>query len=509
MKKFLSYFNKFAGPATFLIIIFLFCYFRLKPIFLQTVPYTYDQGRDFIKAEEIARDFNPVLTGPTTGIPGLNHGVWWYYFLAIPYLIFFGLPIGFSIFIFIFSLLQLLLFSYFLKKEFGWLPTLLFALLITGSPYFIRMSFFVINGVLGFPFILLFFYFVYLFLETDNKKYLFWIFLSIGFMFESELTNGIFTTIAFLIVIFLFKKIKLLISKNGLKNISLGLLIPTAPRILYEFIKGFPQSKIISNYILNPTFHTPKPFDAIFRDRISLFKDYIAFVFPIDKPFIIYGLFFTSIIGITIAIIKSEKKIVKFFIFFPLMLILFFILSCLYKDFFWDNYYEGIRYYFILTMTLGFYGFSLLKNKLIQKLSWLIFIFLFVINFFNLSNGIINKKYPPIDGLKKQMMTVEKMYLINKNKKDFCVRIYTPPVIPYTYNYLFDYYHDFKDLVRPTTNYVNNQCWYIFEDEKDSNFQFRIDQFRKDHIPTTGKLIKVVSAHKDVVFELWEYYPNK
>ncbi len=493
----------------FLLIVILFCYFRLKPIFLQTVPYTYDQGRDFIKAQQIIRDFKPVLSGPTTGIPGLNHGVWWYYFLAIPYLIFFGLPIGFSVFIFIFSLLQLLLFSYFLKREFGWFPSLMFALLVAGSPYFTMMSFFVINGVLGFPFILLFFYFVYLFLKTDNKKYLFWIFLSLGFMFESELTNGAFTAIAFVIVMFLFKKIKLFISKDGLKNIFFGLLIPTAPRILYELIKKLPQTRTILNFIFHPTFHNPKPFYAILQDRISLFKDYLVLVFPIDQPFIIYGLFLISLIGIIIAIIKSKKKLDKFYLFAPTMLFLFLVMSCFYKDSFWDNYYEGIRYYFILMMTLGFYGFFLVKNKLVKILPWLLFTLLLIINLLNLYNQIKNSQLPPAQGLKKQIVTVEKMYQINKNEKDFCVRIYTPPVIPYTYDYLFDYFHDFKQKVRPTTNYTNNQCWYIFESEMNEHFEFRIKQYRKDNIPATGKLVKVVPVHNDVTFELWEYYPTK
>lgn len=497
--------NKFWGVLIFLLLIFLFCYFRLKPIFLQTVPFTYDQGRDFIKVQEIVRDLNPTLIGPTTGISGLFHGAWWYYFLAIPYLIFSGLPIGFSIFIFIVSFLQLIFFSYFLKKEFGWLPALIFALLVTGSPYFIMMSFFVINGVLGFPFILLFFYFVYLLLKTEGKKYFFWLFLSIGFIFESELPNGLFTVIAFLIVLLTFKKIKLLFSKVGFKNAFFGLLIPLTPRLLFEVIKGFPQSKTIIKFLFNPEFHNPKSFFNIFNDRLILFNGYLNASFPINNNYIVYGIFLISIIGIIIGYIKSDKKIKNFFLFGPLMIVLFLLLSSFYKDNFWNNYYEGIGYYFILTIVLGLYGFSKLKNKLIKNFSWLIFVFLLLFNVSKLAKETKNNQVVN-DGLKKQLITVNRIYEINKEKNNFCVRIYTPPVIPHTYNYLFDYFHDFKNRVRPTTNYADNQCWYIFEDD---SFRFRIDQFRKDHIPSTGKLIKKEFIHKDVILELWQDFPQK
>lgn len=505
MKKFSFFHTKFLGLFIFSLLIFLFCYFRLKPIFFQTVPYTYDQGRDFLKVQEIVRDFNPTLIGPTSGIPGIFHGAWWYYFLAIPYIIFSGLPIGFSIFIFINAFLQLILFSYFLKKEFGWLTSLIFALFVTGSSYFIMMSFFVISSVFTFPFILLFLYSVYLFFKTENKKHFFWLFLLIGFILEAELPTGLFTGIAFVLALLLLGKIKFLFSKDGFKKACLGFFIPLAPRLLFELIKGFPQSKTILKFLLNPEFHTPKPFMEIFKDRLSLFNNYLISSFPFDNSFIIYGIFGLSVIGIIVAYIKSDKKIRNFIIFSPLMIILFFILSCFYKDNFWANYYEGIGYYFILTITLGLYGFSKIKNKLIKNLPLLIFFVLLLINISKFVNDTKNNQIPD-DGLRKQLITVNRIYEINKDKKDFCVRIYTPPVIPHTYNYLFDYFHNFKKMVRPTVNYVDNKCWYIFEDD---SFKFRIKKFRKAHIPTTGKLIKKEFVHKDVSLELWQDFPQK
>ena len=333
----------------------------------------------------------------------------------------------------------------------------------------------------------------------------FWLFLTIGFIFESELPNGIFTAVAFLIVLFIYKKIKLLFSRDGFKNAFFGLLIPLSPRLLFEVIKGFPQSKTILKFIFNPEFHNPKPFIDIFRDRLFLFNNYLSSSFPVDNSVVIYSLFLISIFGIIFTYVKNDKNSKNFYLFGPLMIILFLLTSSLYKDNFWSNYYEGIGYYFIITISLGLYGLSKVKNKLIKNLPWLIFSMLFIFNVFRLTKETKNNPIA-VDGLKKQLITVNKIYELNKEKKDFCVRVYTPPVIPHTYNYLFDYFHDFKNKVRPTANYVNNQCWYIFEDD---SFKFRIDQFRKEHIPSTGKLIKKEFVHKDVFFELWQDYPQK
>jgi hypothetical protein len=70
----------------FFTVLVLSLYFRLKPIYLQNIPYTYDQGRDFLKAQEIVLYKNPTFIGPTTGIMGIYHGAWWYYLLSFAFL---------------------------------------------------------------------------------------------------------------------------------------------------------------------------------------------------------------------------------------------------------------------------------------------------------------------------------------------------------------------------------------------------------------------------------------
>ena len=106
--------------ATFLVLVsVLFIYIRIKPLHFQTVAYTYDQGRDFLKAAEMVTTKKPTFIGPTTGINGLYHGAWWYYVLAVPFILFKGSPIGFYYFNLAIQFGAFIALFYFQKKYFG------------------------------------------------------------------------------------------------------------------------------------------------------------------------------------------------------------------------------------------------------------------------------------------------------------------------------------------------------------------------------------------------------
>ena len=101
-----------------------------KPLYFQSVGYTFDQGRDFLKAAEMILDKNPTFIGPTTGIQGIFHGAWYYYLLLIPFLLLGGVPIGFYYFNFLFHLLSLLVLMFFIRKWFGSVISLLIGAII-------------------------------------------------------------------------------------------------------------------------------------------------------------------------------------------------------------------------------------------------------------------------------------------------------------------------------------------------------------------------------------------
>jgi len=72
--------------AYLLMVIFAAAAFTLQYL-LQMTTFGFDMARDAYHAYSISHNFDFKILGPGTDIPGLNHGVMWFYFLAIPYFI--------------------------------------------------------------------------------------------------------------------------------------------------------------------------------------------------------------------------------------------------------------------------------------------------------------------------------------------------------------------------------------------------------------------------------------
>src|SRR3989344_3994821 len=148
--------NKWIEIVIFGITILIFSYLRLTPIYTQTVGYTYDQGRDFLKAAEIVLYKNPTFIGPTTGIMGIYHGAWWYYVLSIGFLLFNGLPIGFYYLNFFIQLLVFITVLIFVWKRFDSLTQIILGLVVATSPYLIFTNILLANNVMAIaPFLFL------------------------------------------------------------------------------------------------------------------------------------------------------------------------------------------------------------------------------------------------------------------------------------------------------------------------------------------------------------------
>src|SRR3989344_618459 len=196
------------------LILLIFCYFRLKPLYFQTVGYTYDQGRDFLKAAEIITEKNITFIGPTTGIPGVFHGAWYFYLLTIPFLLFGGAPIGFYYFNFFVQFFSFILITYFLYRNFGFLIAGIISLLVASSPYFIFTSIFVGNNIFVMPIFLLFLLINYSIITSSKEqvaklKSLFFINgLLLGFVAEFEVAFGLFLIPSYFILILLFGRLR-------------------------------------------------------------------------------------------------------------------------------------------------------------------------------------------------------------------------------------------------------------------------------------------------------------
>lgn len=496
----------FAYAIIFIFILFLFCYFRLKPLYYQTVGYTYDQGRDFLKAAQMVSEKKLTFIGPTTGIQGLFHGAWWYYLLVIPYLLFNGLPIGFYYFNFFIQLVSYLIFSYFLLKNFKAITALILLAIFALSPYFIFSSTFVGNNIMVLPVFMLFLITNYYLLKPNTNKnvnqLIFVAGLLLGFVSEFEVAFGMFLIPIYIILIFLISDLRVVYKKiNNTIYFIIGLLIPFIPRILFELKNNFLQTKALWTSLIHGNSQNPNSFGGAFQDRISLFAGYFRSLFASD--FVLLLMILLLIFLINQLFLNRVKTINNTLAFFATLLSLLFFFSVLNKDsFFWGNYYEGIQYLYLIILGI-FLSMEIKNQTLLNAAKIFILITIVVIG----AKGFIRdfpQKPKGSGNLRSQMEIVNYIQAKSTGEKNYCVKIYTPPVIPFTYNYLFLYNKLSKKIPEPASNWVNDKCWYIIEN--DDNKERRI-KWITDNVPLNLDVLDKVEKN-DTIVTLYEKAPK-
>lgn len=476
----------------FLIFILVFIYLRITPILNQTVPYTYDQGRDFLKVQEIVKTKNIPFIGPTTGIQGVFHGAWWYYFLIPFYLIFNGWPQGFYLGLFTFNLVIILFFFFFIKKNYNFKTAIFFLGIVSVSEFFIKSSFYASNNTLAPIFVLLFIISLYKFFKTEKKFYIFLTGLFLGMILETELAFGLFIIPSFLTLYFIFQRFK------NIFYLFIGLIFPSLPRILFELKNNFLQTKSFVNQIKNPVNSHPLEFFPHILERIKIFWQYWLSLFY--KENFLLSILFLFLILFALILVKNKKRIKKtVFLFSINLLFLIFILSLFYRNnFFWGYYLDGIQGLMIFILLNAFYFIDEKKN--LKLLTNLIIILIFIINLIVVKNSFLNKKSIPLIGLKADQKIID-YFIKNTNKDYFCLKIYTPPVIPYTYMYLLSYYADLGKIKYPKADFYKNKCFILIDKDE---YQFRIDKWRDNNIPQSAKLEKIISFENGTKIEVWK-----
>lgn len=483
-------------------IVALFSYFRLKPIYFQTLPYTYDQGRDFMKAAEIVLYKNLTFIGPTTGIMGVYHGAWWYYVLVIPFILFGGLPVGFYFFNFFLHFVSLLVLFYFLRKATDSITALIISAIVTVSPYFFFTSIFVGNNIMVLPALLAFVLANVYLLEkkiSSSKKYLglmAMLGISLGLVSEFEFAFGLMIIPAYIILIAVLKPLRQ--HFWDIKRFAVffaSLVFIFAPRLLFELKNSFSQTKVLLNFIFKPTLHNPKPYIDIVKDRIELFQNYYKSIFATE--WLMYAITLGAIAILILAVKQREKMYSKSIVFLSSLLGLLFFFSTMLKDFFWANYYEGIHYVFLVLLGL-ILGTQLKKHN--EKWMYVKAGLLLAVGVILIQNLITTIKSVPVkEGLITHQEIVDYVHSNTQNKQNYCVRVYTPPVVPHTYDYMFLYKNKSENIALPTKEWVDDTCWFILEAD---SYKERKDKWLEENLPKTGKKVSTKRI-RDVDIELW------
>ena len=480
-----------------IIIVILFLALRIPSIMRETVPYTYDQGRDFLVAKDIVVDKNITLLGPTTGAQGVFHGAWWYYFLAIPFALTNGASQSFYYFITFVALIEALTFWYFVRKEHGNALALLVLAVIAVSPYFIRTSTFPINSILTMPFIIMLIIASKKYLQEKKLIYLFTIAISAGMIAEAEVAFGTFLFPSLFLTIILTRNTKLFFgSVKKVGAILLGIAIPMSLRILFELKHGFLQTKSFLAFRNIPGTE-PQTWFGVFKVRLFQFKGFYQDLFPDELGILVWILLIFALYGLAISFRKFSSTQRRFVVFITTLLILLFLISLTYKQsFFWAYYLEGIHYVLLTLLVLGLYG--LIKEvKGVAHVLLILIVVLVSAGVLRLNTDIRTKQENI--GLRMHTVAIDYLYK-NVQKDDFCLHMYTPPVLTHTYNYLLNLKQRINGMAYPKTEFVHNECWYFIESDL---FVERRQQWLNNNIPEKAYKAQEYEVSKDLLIQKW------
>ncbi|MCS7093062.1 MAG: hypothetical protein NZL96_01355 [Patescibacteria group bacterium] len=272
-----------------------------------------------------------------------------------------------------------------------------------------------------------------------------------------------------------------------------GLLLPLIPRLSFEIKNNFLQTRNFFRYLVEKTSLTQiNPGDVLSR-RFELFFQYLREIFIFE----FLSLMIVILSGLTLLLFFKELSRKKWIFFLLFCLTLVFLLSLIYsRGQFYSYYLNGIQYLIFSFLVLPL---MTMRRKLIKIILTGIFIFYLVIIVIYFKTSITNKKIPLV-GLRADKEIIN--YLIKKtNNQEFCLRIYTPPVIPYTYQYLIVFYQK-KNLVKqPNLDFYQSRCYFIIDYDE---YKFRVENWRKNNTPVNARLIEEKLFENKTRLEIYE-----
>lgn len=394
----------------------------------------YDQGRDAQIIMRMIRDFHPVLVGPTTGLAGILRGPAFYYLLLPGYLIGQGSPAIAAIWIQILNLFGLFILYKFVKRSFGYKVSLL-TLGIVGLSYnFVGLSRWLSNPsaiFLSIPLMLFSLQKIYY-----SEKPHFWypvLALILGLNLQFEIASEIWF-IPLMLLLWIFK----LFPKPTLKVFVVSFLVfflTLAPQVLFDVRHdGLIRKSIIENFgSTGPSFGYDH---QLFSTRLLLYLE--SFTDLVSE-----NIFFTGVLAMILAFLpplfiknylKKDQLIYYLFLVVPLLILLFYIGN---HGNFYKYYLVGITPIFAIFLAKGMVE---SWNTPILKIAILIITITFLgkniylhYNFFR--NDLSGESHI---SLGNQVRALNWIYQ-DANGRPFSMRIYVPPVIPYSYDYLLSW----------------------------------------------------------------------
>lgn len=421
-----------------ILLLFIGIFLRTQALLTNSFAFTYDTGRDLLAVQDIVQNLNVSLIGPTSGLPGVFYGPWWYFMLVPFYILFNGNPWGIALEMVIMGMLVIPLSYYLGLKLAGRFLGIIFASLVTVSPILISFSSQIWNPNPAPLFVILIFITLYKIFENDKKKIFY--FFAAGFLsalsVDLEIVFGVLLSMAVVITLIVFER-RRLISKNGFLFI-LGFLIILSPRIVFELRNGFLMTKSLINFLTSgdtPSFS----YLNIFFERLAfLFREFNSTI-AVDR-FFGYVLLMFMVVSLFLGYKKLHSSAGKILALNLITIVVFAVGLTFFTQDVWQHFAVGLPVVFIFLLSVSIFLFSNIVNSRYLALG-----VLFIVFIINLNPIAIAKSYgePLWAGdasvYRNQLAVIDYVYK-EAEGKPFRYVVYTPAVHDYPYKYLFNWY---------------------------------------------------------------------
>ncbi len=439
-KKKFKFSNLFTPTLIILyVLIIIGSYLRLEGIFDNSFAFTYDVGRDLIAVGDIVTGQKLSLIGPTSGLPGVFYGPWWYLMLAPFFVLSSGNPQGIAFFMSLLGILLIPLSFYFGKRLNGDFLALSLAGLAAVSPSLISLSSQIWSPNIAPVFVLLSFILLYKIYSGKDNPIIYFLLGFVTFLnSEAEIIFGVLFTGGVVISVILIKKLTL--KPISVIAFLLGTVIVISPKILFEVKHNFLMTQSFIKY-----FQSGAEKDMvsggvvdILINRLDIFINEFSYAVAFGNKVAGIILLVATIISIIYfykRISSNEKKLI---ITSTIILIVFFAGTLFFAHNIWPHYLVGLPIIYILLVSIALAN---LKFKLKSyTISYIVLFLLIVINLNPIS--VYQSFSTSWEGnaavYRNQLNVVDSIYAQTKNKR-FKYVVYTPPLHDYTYRYLFEW----------------------------------------------------------------------
>jgi len=441
--------KKFIFPLLLGIIFALSAVVRVHPIFTNSFAFTYDVGRDMLNVAQIVNQHKIPLIGPTTGLPGLFYGPWWYYFLVPAFFLGEGNPQAIALFMSFIGLgtmLVVYLLGKYVKDD---ILGIFFSGLVGFSAVPIFLSIQIWNPNMAQLFISL----VLLTVVNIKKRLLsMWEYFSLGLLLgltiDSEVVFGLLFLSGIIVAsVFLLRK---RIQKKGMLYSLLGILVIFSPRILFEIRHRFVMTTHIFQMLGNGSDGGSLSLPTLLSQRIWFFWDTWNWSFGHIVPLSIVALC-AVFVYVSLTIKNKEQTLSAFLSQFLLIVsIVFFVGLLFFKHDIFSHYVVALPVYFLLLAGMSIYS---LASKYVKPTITTCFMMLFLLVLMNPIPAwadIFGPKWVGDPSVYRNQLNVIDYVYQESQGKEFKYVTYTPAVIDYPYQYLFAWYGPKKYHYGPT-----------------------------------------------------------